>query len=94
MSKRITVQMQVQPGQSAAFEAFMAEATARVRAEDAGCELYDLFRSVDDESRFVLVESWATAEDLEAHGSSPAIEQVRGMREYLAGPSVVHRYED
>ena len=94
MSKRITVQMQVQPGRKAAFEAFMAEATARVKAEDAGCELYDLFRSVDDEACFVLVESWATAEDLEAHSGSPAIEQMRGMREYLAEPAVVHRYED
>lgn len=94
MSKRITVQMQVQPGQCEAFEALMVEATARVRAEDAGCELYDLFRSIDDASRYVLIESWATAEDLEAHGSSPAIEQVRGMREHLAGPSLVHRYED
>ena len=94
MSQRITVQLQVQPGQSAAFEGFMAEATARVRAEDAGCEQYHLFRSLDEETRYVLIESWATAEDLAAHGSAPAIEQLRGMRAYLAGAPEVHRYED
>jgi quinol monooxygenase YgiN len=94
MSKRITVLMQVTPGRSAEFETFMAEATARVRAEDPGCEMYDLFRSIDDETRYTLIESWTKAEDLEAHRSSEAMAHIGGMREFFAGPLEIYRYED
>ena len=94
MSKRITVQMQVTLGRAAEFETFMAAATARVRAEDAGCEQYHLFRSIDDDHGFALIESWATAENLEAHRASEAMAHIGGMRDFLAAPPTLHRYED
>ena len=72
----------------------MRAATARVRAEDGGCEQYDLFHQAEDETRFVLLEVWATAEDLDAHMASPAFITVRdGMRQFLAGVATVHRYQ-
>ena len=95
MAVRLTVQFTVQPGKGAAFADFMRTATARVRAEDGGCELYDLFHHAEKETRFVLLEAWATAEDLDAHMVSPAFIAVRdGMREFLAGAATVHRYQD
>ena len=94
MAVRLTVQMQIQPGKAQEFEAIGGAAAARVRAEDRGCEMYDLFRSIDDETRYVLVEAWTTAEDLKAHGSSPGIADMRKVGPLLAGRSVMHRYED
>jgi len=94
MSMRITVQLQVEPGRSAEFERFMAEATARVRAEDEGCETYHLFRSLDDGTRYALIESWATDAALDAHRESEAMAHIRGMRDFLAEPATVHRYRD
>ena len=76
------------------FEDVAGSAARKVRADDKGCEAYDLFRSVDDDTRYVLVESWATQEDLDAHGSSPAMAAMGKSRELLAGRPTMHRYED
>ncbi|MBW2427040.1 MAG: antibiotic biosynthesis monooxygenase [Deltaproteobacteria bacterium] len=95
MSIRLTVQLTVQEGKSAEFEAAAGPALARVRAEDKGCEMYDLFKSVDDDSRFVVVESWASQEDLDAHMKSPAMGDVgKALGAFMGGAPTMHKYED
>lgn len=47
----------------------LEEVIARVHAEDAGCEVYSLNEGPD---RLVMIEKWATPEDLQAHSASPA----------------------
>ncbi len=94
MSIRLTVEFKIQDGKASQFEEVAGSAARKVRADDKGCEAYDLFRSVDDGTRYVLVESWATKEDLEAHGSSPAMAEMGKIREFLAGRPTMHRYED
>lgn len=94
MSIRLTVQLQIQPGKNADFEAAASAAIARVKAEDKGCEMYDLFRSVDDDSRYVMVESWASQENLDAHGKSPAMAAMAKIGPSLAGAPVMHTYGD
>jgi quinol monooxygenase YgiN len=94
MSVRLTVQIYVQPGKQREFETIARAAAARVRAEDKGCEAYDLFRGLDDDTHYVLVESWATAEDLAAHGTSPAVADMRRVGPLLSGRMILHRYED
>ncbi len=87
MSIRLTVQLNVQKGKSSEFEAAAGGAASTVRAEDKGCEMYDLFKSVDDDTRYVLVEAWATKEDLEAHGTSPGMAEMQtGRYWHLAAP--------
>ena len=73
MAIGLTVEFTIGEGQNDAFEAFMAGATAKVKAEDSGCNNYDLFRSVDDDTKYILFENWATEEDLTAHGTSEAM---------------------
>ena len=55
MSIRLTVQLPIKEGQAAEFEAAAGPALARVKAEDKGCEMYDLFKSVDDDTRYVMM---------------------------------------
>ena len=94
MSIRLTVQLTIQSGKSNEFEAAAAGATARVKAEDKGCEMYDLFRSVDDDTRYVMVESWATEEDLAAHMKSPAMAEMAKLGPFMAGAPVMNQYSD
>ena len=39
----------------------------RESKKEQGCALYAVYQSKDDTSLFTVLESWATAEDLEAH---------------------------
>lgn len=94
MSYRLTVHFNIKEGSAADFEAAAGAATARVKAEDAGCEMYDLFKSVDSDTRYVLVESWATKEELDAHGKSPAMGEMAKIGPFLDGRPVMHRYND
>jgi quinol monooxygenase YgiN len=94
MSIRMTVQLPIKEGKATEFEAAAGPALARVRAEDAGCEMYDLFKSVDDDTRFVMVESWAAEANLEAHKTSDAMKDiVKAFGAFLAGAPVMHQYE-
>jgi quinol monooxygenase YgiN len=95
MSIRLTVQLPVKEGQAAEFEKAAGPALARVKAEDAGCEMYDLFKSVDDDTRYVMVESWASQGELDAHMKSPAMgEMGKAIGGFIAGAPVMHKYED
>lgn len=94
MSFRLTVELNIKPGTAADFEAAAGVATARVKAEDAGCEMYDLFKSVDSDTRYALIESWATKEELDAHGKSPAMGEMAKIGPFLDGGPVMHRYND
>ena len=94
MSIRLTVQLPIKEGEAEAFEAAAGPALAKVRAEDKGCEMYDLFRSVDDATRYVMVESWASEADLEAHKTSAAMGEVgKAIGGFIAGAPVMHQYE-
>lgn len=95
MSIRLTVQLPIKEGKADEFQAAAGPALAQVRAEDQGCEMYDLFRSVDDDTRFVMVESWASEADLEAHKTSKAMGAVgAAIGGFIAGPPVLHQYTD
>ncbi len=94
MSVRLTVQLQIQAGKNDEFETACAAGIAAVKKTDKGCEMYDLYRCVEDATRYVMVESWASAEDLAAHGKSPAMAEMAAMGGLLAGAPTMHQYED
>ena len=49
---------------------------------------------IDDDTRFVMIESWAAEADLEAHKTSPAMKDIVGaFGAFLAGAPVMHQYE-
>ena len=93
MSKRMTIKFKVQAGKSEEFEQIASAAAARVRAEDAGCEAYHVYKSLEDPSEYVLVESWETDEALAAHAKSPAIADMQKIGPLLAARPERHVYE-
>ena len=95
MSIRLTVQLSVQDGKGKEFEAYMGQSISRVMAEDAGCEMYDLYKSVEHDTHYALLESWTTQAYLDAHAQANTTRASGGgTGEFLAGPAVLHRYED
>ena len=94
MSLRLTVQFKIQDGKGADFEAAIGGAISKVKAEDEGCEMYDLFKSVEDDTRYALIESWATQEDIDAHGKSPGMAKMMKIGPLMDGPPKMHRYSD
>ena len=92
MAIGVTVQFIIKEGEGKGFEEAFAAAQKRVKAEDAGCELYDLFKSVEDDTRYAMVERWASQELLDAHGKSPAMAEMAKIAPFLGGAPVITKY--
>ena len=93
MAIGLTVQFEIKEGCGDEFEAGFAKAAAAVREQDEGCEMYDLFRSVDDPTRYAMVERWTTKELLKAHGKSPSMAGMAALAPMFASPPKLSRYE-
>jgi quinol monooxygenase YgiN len=66
MAIRHVVTIQVAPGAAADFaEAF--KALQAIALQEEGCEQYELFQSLDDPDKVVLLERWASQELLDKH---------------------------
>jgi quinol monooxygenase YgiN len=61
-----------EPGRDEEVEAAFRTAVAATHAQDDGCELYALHRSVRGQEGFVVIEKWSSAEALGAHGAGAA----------------------
>lgn len=61
---------------------------------EAGCLRYDLQRERDNPARFVMLEAWADADALEAHGKAPALTGLAARFDaLLASPPDLRRLE-
>ena|SRR5215472_10416493 len=66
MAIRHVITIQVAPGKAADFaRAFRAVQAIAQREE--GCDQYELFQSLDDPDKVVLLERWASQELLDKH---------------------------
>jgi quinol monooxygenase YgiN len=93
MAVGITVKFEIKPGASEAFEAGFRKAAAAVKAKDEGCEMYDLFKSIDAPTRYVLVERWATPELLTAHMKSPTMAGMAALAPHFASAPSMAKYD-
>jgi len=66
MAIRHVITIQVAAGQAAGFASAFKALQAVVRQEE-GCEQYELFQSLDDPDKMVLLERWASQELLDQH---------------------------
>ena len=93
MAIGITAQLTIKEGENEGFEKAIAGAQARVRAEDKGCEMYDLFRNVEDPTRYAMVERWTSKESLEKHKTSPAMKEMVKIAPFLDGAPTMVEFE-
>jgi quinol monooxygenase YgiN len=66
MAIRHVVTIQVAPGKTADF-ASAFKALQAIAQQEEGCEQYELFQSLDDPDKVVLLERWASQELLDKH---------------------------
>jgi quinol monooxygenase YgiN len=86
----VVATIQIKPGsEDEALSAFAASIPPT--HEEEGCLAYALHRDRDDPTRFIVVERWASAEALEAHGKTPHLRELFGTVGGLvaAPPSIV-----
>lgn len=66
MAIRHVVTIEVAPGRAADFAAAFAT-LQKLAKQDEGCEQYELFQSLDDPDKVVLLERWASQDLLTKH---------------------------
>jgi quinol monooxygenase YgiN len=66
MAIRHVITIHVVPGKAAEFARAFEVVQASARQED-GCEQYELFQSLDEPDKLVLLERWASQELLNKH---------------------------
>lgn len=79
-------------------EKFLEDALRRVARDshrEPGCLLYVVHRDVGDPARFVTVERWRSAEEVDRHMASPHVaELLRRVPEWVAAAPVISVLED
>jgi quinol monooxygenase YgiN len=93
MAIGITIRFEIKTGTNEAFESGFRKAAAAVKAHDEGCELYDLFKSIDSPTSYVMVERWTTAELLDAHMKSPTMAGMAALGPHFAGAPGFAKYD-
>ncbi|MEP2829369.1 antibiotic biosynthesis monooxygenase family protein [Parvibaculum sp.] len=66
----IVATLPVQPGKEAEFEKVFSDLRSKVKANEKGCLQYDFFKSKSEPATYIVMEQYATQEDLDAHGKS------------------------
>jgi quinol monooxygenase YgiN len=89
----LTLKFEIKPGTNEQFETGFRKAAAAVKAQDQGCEMYDLFRSIDSPTTYVMVERWTTQDLLDKHMKSPTMAGMAALAPHFAGAPSMTKYE-
>jgi quinol monooxygenase YgiN len=80
------------PDKRAEIAAALTKAAAASRDEE-GCLSYAFARDLEDEDRYLSVETWRDQAALDAHFGTPHLVELLGRAdELLAGPPVIETY--
>lgn len=93
MAIGITVRFEIKPGTNDAFETGFKKAAAAVKAQDEGCEMYDLYKGIESPTSYVMVERWTTKALLDAHMKSPTMAGMAALAPHFAGAPSMAKYE-
>ncbi|MDQ2837993.1 MAG: antibiotic biosynthesis monooxygenase [Actinomycetota bacterium] len=93
MSLRVVATITAVPGSEQLLSDGLVELAAATRTE-AGCESYELYRSVVDQAVFITVEQWTDQDALDAHMQTPHMHAALAVvGDKLAAPPAIHPLE-
>ncbi|WP_439100618.1 putative quinol monooxygenase [Congregibacter sp.] len=78
MAVGVIATLKIQEGKNAEFEKTFLELAEKVRANEAGCNFYELHVSKTDPQEYKVLEQYATAEDLAKHGQTDYFKAANG----------------
>ncbi len=92
MAVRLVVTFRVLPGKAQDFAQAFAPIIEEVHGEP-GCEQYELFASLQDPDKLVLLERWTDQATLDAHLEENRRRGPSPTEPYRAAPGVLERYQ-
>ena len=90
----LNVTYQCKPGMREEFlEQIWAEGIDEASRAEPGNLKYDYYLPTDDSDELLLVEKWADAEALAAHGRQPHFARLGELKPQFVGNTVIERFE-
>ena len=90
MSVRLVISLNARQGKGAELLKAMEQRCQQVRGEP-GCEQFEVFQSGSDPDRLVLLELWASQEDLDVHAKLNASQPPNPAMAELRADGVMQR---
>ncbi len=66
----VVAKLSVQDGRQAEFEQVAKDLMAKVKANEAGCLTYQLYRAKGSDTDYIFMEQYASQDALDAHGKT------------------------
>ena len=86
----VVANLKVQPDKSADFEKVFLDLQNKVKANEPGCLVYQLTRSKTEAGVYKVLELYASADALKAHGGSDYFKAAgAAMGPFMAGAPVI-----
>ncbi|MEP3891122.1 MAG: putative quinol monooxygenase [Hellea sp.] len=90
----VTAKLTIAPGKEAEFEEAAKALVSQVNANEAGCLMYELYKSPKDASIYIFLEKYADQAALDAHGKTDYFLAAQApLGACLAGAPDVQVYE-
>lgn len=86
----LVVTLEVKEGKQSEFEAGAKDLMAKVKANEPGCLIYQLYKAKDSDTKYVFMEQYASKDAHKAHGETAHFKAALPMMiDCLAGPSQI-----
>ncbi len=90
----VTAKLPIQDGKQAEFEQVFKELMAKVHANEPGCTMYQLYKTKGSETEYVVMETYASQDALDAHGKTDYFKAAQpGLGACLAGAPTIEYYD-
>jgi len=90
----VTAKLPIQDGKQAEFEQTFKDLMAKVKANEPGCTMYQLYKVKGSDTDYVVMETYASEEALAAHGQTDYFKAAQpALGGVLAGAPTIEVYE-
>lgn len=88
----VIAHLTVKDGKQAEFEAVAKDLIEKVRANEPGCLMYELFKEKDSDTEYYFMEKYADKDAIAAHGASDYFQAAQpALGACLAGRPTITR---
>ena len=90
----VTAKLPIQDGKQAEFEQVFKDLMAKVNDNEPGCTMYQLYKVKGSDTDYVVMETYASQEALDAHGQTDYFKAAQpSLGACLAGAPSIEVYE-